>query len=183
MSTLFLVGSTAASSTSERLGRRIEHAVRRRSPEVESAFLDRRLLRMPVLDADAFAGGVLDGDPDVCELRSRIAGAEAIVVITPVQHGSYSGALKNLLDHAPRGAFRGKPVLIGATAGSLHPGAAACEHLRAVARSLGGWTVPTQLIAERSELLGEPPAHLDRRIDRAAAELLLATRMLSPAVL
>lgn len=44
--------------------------------------------------------------------------------------------------------------------------------------------MPTQVIAQRSELTAaEPPPQLTARIDRAVGELLLGARMLAPAAL
>ncbi|WP_051813439.1 NADPH-dependent FMN reductase [Kitasatospora sp. MBT63] len=181
METLILTGSTAPASSSARLAARIRHHLQQRDAGGSVVDLDRRLLRLPGLDADAYTDGTLALDPDVRHLADRLAAARAVVLITPVQHGSYAGALKNLLDHAPRAALRDRAVLVAATGASVHHGATACDHLRAVVRSLGGWTVPTQVIAERADLLGATAPRLDARIDRAAAELLLGARMLAPA--
>ncbi|MFD7914731.1 NADPH-dependent FMN reductase [Streptomyces sp. NPDC059752] len=184
METLILTGSTAAASTTARLAGLIRHRIQLRDLDSVVSDLDRSLLRLPGLDADAYTGGALARDPGVRHLADRLAEARAVVLVTPVQHGSYSGALKNLLDHAPRAALRDKPVLVAASGGTLHPGSAACDHLRAVARSLGGWTVPTQVIAQRSDLTAaEPPPQLAARIDRAVGELLLGARMLAPVAL
>ncbi|MBB1244407.1 NAD(P)H-dependent oxidoreductase [Streptomyces durbertensis] len=181
METLVITGSTATASTTARLAGAISRSFEQRAPGVSVTHLDRRLLRLPGLDADAYQHGELALSPDVRELGDRLAAARAVVLITPVQHGSYSGALKNLLDHAARSALRDRPVLLAATGGTLHLGASACDHLRAVARSLGGWTVPTQVIVERAELLTAPLPRLTARIDRAVDEVVLAARMLAPA--
>jgi NAD(P)H-dependent FMN reductase len=181
METLILSGSTAAVSTSARLAGLIQHRLERLDPVGTVTALDRRLLRLPGLDADSFTTGALEADPDVGHIRERLAAAHAVVLITPVQHGSYAGALKNLLDHAPRAALRDKAVLVAATGATVHTGATACDHLRAVVRSMGGWSVPTQLVAERAELIMDPPERLIGRVDRAASQLLQMARLLSPA--
>jgi NAD(P)H-dependent FMN reductase len=152
-------------------------------PHVRASLLDRRLLRLPGLDSAAFDTGVLEHDPDVRHLRERLASAQAVVLVTPVNHGSYAGGLKNLLDHAPRRALQHKAALVAAAGSTLHPGATACDHLRAVVRSMGAWTVPTQLIAERADLAGgEVPQRLAARIDRAVGELMLVVSLLAPSV-
>ena len=52
-----------------------------------------------------------DDTPHVLE---RINAADAYIIGTPIYRGSYTGALKNLLDHIPVEAFMGKVVgLIG----------------------------------------------------------------------
>ena len=55
--------------------------------------LDLREYDLPVFDADARAAG------DAPELTRRIREADAILLGTPVYHGSYSAPLKNALDY------------------------------------------------------------------------------------
>lgn len=63
---------------------------------------------------------------------------------TPNYHGSYSGALNDALDHCGRDEFAGTTIgLLEAAAGS-YPGSAPC-HLRPVSRTLGAWTLPTEV--------------------------------------
>lgn len=76
-------------------------------------------------------------------LRSFLDKADAIVLATPVHHGSFSGLLKSGLDHLPAGAFKGKPVGVLSMGGSPRSASAACDQLRSVIRVLGGWAVPT----------------------------------------
>ncbi|MFI6447705.1 NADPH-dependent FMN reductase [Kitasatospora sp. NPDC050543] len=147
-----------------------------------SGQLDRSLLNLPVLDPARYADGRLRQDPGVGRLLKEFAAADAVVLATPVQHGSLSGALKNTLDHLPDDALSDRPVLIAATAAGLHNAAGACDHLRSVVRALGGWAVPTQLLAQRADL-AEAGAReaLIRRIDRAVAELLRFATTVAPA--
>ncbi len=59
-------------------------------------------------------------DDDTARVVAAIAGADAVVLATPVYRGSLTGALKNLLDHVPVPALRGTPVGIVAMGGSDH---------------------------------------------------------------
>src|SRR5215471_18357568 len=57
---------------------------------------------------------------DTPQVVSRIQAADAYVIGTPVYRGSYTGSLKNLLDHIPVEALMGKVAGLIATGGSDH---------------------------------------------------------------
>lgn len=82
---------------------------------------------------------------DVMRIKREVAGAHGIILGTPEYHGSYSGVLKNALDHMGFREFEGKMVgLIGVAGGGL--GAVnALNHLRIVGRSLRAWVIPQQV--------------------------------------
>ncbi|WP_431045519.1 NADPH-dependent FMN reductase [Streptomyces sp. P1-3] len=163
-------GTTAAVSGCHRLSALIRD--RAEGAGFDAHDLDRSLLALPVLTPEAYVSGELFEDPRVRRLLKETADADAVVLATPVQHGSMSGALKNTLDHLPPTALSGKPVLLASTAAGLRNGATACDHLRCVVRALGGWSAPTQIVAERSELVrSAPDSALLTRIDTGLAEL------------
>lgn len=57
---------------------------------------------------------------DTPEVVGRIERADAVLYATPVYRGSFTGALKNLLDHVAVAALRDTPVAIVAMGGSDH---------------------------------------------------------------
>lgn len=57
--------------------------------------------------ATADGRGIDDYEGDTADALDLIVDADAYVVGTPVYRGSYSGALKNLLDMVPRGEWQG----------------------------------------------------------------------------
>jgi FMN reductase len=74
-------------------------------------------------------------------IRAAIAlvrSADAVVLVTPVYNGAYSGALKALLDLLPQHALAGKVVLPIAIGGSLAHVLAIDYALRPVLASMGG---------------------------------------------
>ncbi|SFR53595.1 NAD(P)H-dependent FMN reductase [Halogeometricum rufum] len=99
--------------------------------------LDLRAYDLPVFDADE------DGQGDSAVVARRIREADALVLGTPVYHGSYSGVLKNALDHCGFDEFDGKTVGLLAVAGGGFP-VTALEHLRSVCRALNAWVLPHQ---------------------------------------
>ncbi|MFB6106784.1 MAG: NADPH-dependent FMN reductase [Halobacteriaceae archaeon] len=105
--------------------------------------VDLRDLDLPLFDADRDQAG----DADV--LRDRVAAADAVVLATPVYHGSYSSPLKTALDYCGFDEFEHKTVGLLAVGGGSFP-VTALEHLRSVCRSLGAWVLPHQAAVPRA---------------------------------
>jgi len=105
-------------------------------------------------------------------LRERVAQADAIVLATPVYHGSFSGLLKNALDQLTGDAFAQRPVAVLAAAGGPRSGSGVCDQLRSVVRAMGGWSTPTQVGLSSADIVdGRPTDALRRRAAAMVAEL------------
>jgi NAD(P)H-dependent FMN reductase/AraC-like DNA-binding protein len=110
-------------------------------------------------------------------LRLAAVEADGLVVATPLYHGSYSGLLKNALDHLRREEVGRKPVGIMSTSAS-YASPRAADHLRVVIRSLGGAAIPTDVVAADADFarIGDcyrvTNAGLSARIRSFATELL-----------
>lgn len=101
------------------------------------SLLDLREYDLPPLNPDAAEQG------DSATVTRRIREADAVILGTPMYHGSYSGVIKNVLDHAGFEEFEGKTVgLLGVSGGSFP--ITALEHLRSVCRALNAWVLPHQ---------------------------------------
>lgn len=113
-----------------------------------------------VLDGIADAGGTgeivdlreydlppLNPDRDASEgvdaFTRTVRESDAVVLGTPMYHGSYSGVLKNAIDHCGFDEFEGKTVGLLAVAGGSFP-VTALDHLRSVCRALDAWVLPYQ---------------------------------------
>jgi NAD(P)H-dependent FMN reductase len=107
--------------------------------------LDLRALDLPPLNADRDA----DAQGDGARLLAAVDGADAVVLGTPVYHGSYSGVLKNALDYCGFDEFEGKTVGLLGVAGGSFP-VTALDHLRSVCRALNCWVVPHQAVVPRA---------------------------------
>lgn len=105
----------------------------------------------------------------------RVAEADAIVAVTPVYTGSYSGLFKMFFDVLDDGVLEGTPVLIAATAGTARHSLVLEFALRPLFAYLRADVVPTAVFAASSDFgstgsrLGA--GSLSARIDRAAGEL------------
>ncbi|MFB6142556.1 MAG: NADPH-dependent FMN reductase [Halorientalis sp.] len=109
----------------------------------ETELLDLRAWDLPLFDADA------DDTGDAAEFTHQIRQADAILLGTPMYHGSYSSVLKNALDHCGFDEFESKTVGLLAVSGGSFP-ITALEHLRSVCRALNAWVLPHQAAIPRA---------------------------------
>jgi FMN reductase len=105
-------------------------------------------------------------DDDTAGLVAALHAVSAVVLATPVYRGSLTGALKNLLDHVPVEALRGKPTGLVAMGGSDHHHLGAERHLRDVLAFFGAHVLPTAVYLTPSDFDAEGVPS-----ERAAAEL------------
>lgn len=102
-----------------------------------ATLLDLRTYDLPVYDADSKHAGDADA------LRAEIRELDAVLLGTPVYHGSYSAPLKNALDYCGFDEFENTTVGLLAVAGGGFP-LPALDHLRGVLRALDAWVLPFQ---------------------------------------
>ena len=105
---------------------------------VETDLIDLRTVSLPVYDADSDDAG------DAPAFRTRVQEADAVILGTPVYHGSYSSALKNALDYCGFDEFDETTVGLLCVAGGSFP-TTTLDHLRSVGRSLNAWVLPHQV--------------------------------------
>jgi len=98
--------------------------------------------------------------------------ADALVAVTPVFSASYSGLFKSFFDILEEGSLDGKPVLLGATAGTARHSLVLEFALRPLFAYLRADVVPTAVFAA-SEDFGAtgPGGGLSARAERAGREL------------
>ncbi|MFD1646384.1 NADPH-dependent FMN reductase [Haloarchaeobius litoreus] len=130
--------------------------------------LDLREYELPPRDGDDADAG------DAAALRERVAAADAVLLGSPVYHGSYASPLKTALDYCGSDEFEGTTVGLLAVAGGSYP-TPALEHMRSVARAVGAWTLPLQVgIGDVGAAVADGDivdADLAERVDRLGAEL------------
>jgi FMN reductase len=81
----------------------------------------------------------------------------AVIFVSPVYRGSFTGSLKNLLDHLPVHALMGKPCGIVAIGATDHHFLGVDWHLRDVLSWFGALMVPTSVyLSARDFVEGEP---------------------------
>jgi FMN reductase len=124
--------------------------------------------------AHLLTDNVLTGFPTgtLADAVRRVADADAVIAVSPVYTGSYSGLFKMFFDVLEEGALEGKPVLIAATAGTKRHSLVLEFAMRPLFAHLRADVVPTAVFAASSDF-GEAGAggSLSKRIDRAVGEL------------
>ena len=114
-----------------------------------------------------FPGGSLRAALDT------VTGADGLIAVTPIFSASYSGLFKTFFDVLDRDALTGKPVLLGATAGTARHSLALEHALRPLFAYLRTVVAPTAVFAATEDWGSGDATSLElvRRIDRAAGEL------------
>ena len=143
--------------------------------EVELEVIELRPLAHALTDhlLTGFATG------DLARAIESVTQADAVIAVTPVFSASYSGLFKTFFDVLEQDVLAGKPVLVGATAGTARHSLVIEHALRPLFSYLHAVVVPTGVFAA-SEDWGTAGADgaLRRRVERAAGELaaLVTTR-------
>ena len=109
----------------------------------ETTLVDLREYDLPTFDADNQDAG------DAPELRRQLRTADAIVLGTPMYHGTFSSPLKTALDYSGFDEFEGTTVGLLGVAGGAFP-RAALDHLRTTMRALDAWTLPLDVAIPNS---------------------------------
>jgi FMN reductase len=162
-------GLTQPSST-RLLADRLAEAVTRRVGEA-----DRRVIELRELAVDV-ANAFVTGFPDA-RLRAAIEDvtrADALIAVTPIFSGSYSGLFKSFFDVLDNTALAGKPALIAATGGTARHSLALEHALRPLLTYLRAIVVPTAVYAASEDWGGGRDDFTDglsERVERAAGEL------------
>jgi FMN reductase len=107
---------------------------------------------------------------DLRPALDAVVGADALIAVTPIFAASYSGLFKTFFDVVDEGALAGKPVLLGATAGTARHSLALDHALRPLFAHLRAIAVPTGVLAA-TEDWGSTDSGLAQRIERAGREL------------
>jgi azobenzene reductase len=141
---------------------------------------------LPVADPRFHDDPVMNPDEHARALADCATEADAFVLCTPIYHNSYSGVLKNALDHLSIPQFRYKPVALCSHGGNRST--QAVDQLRIVVRGLAGVAIPTQVCTaaqDYDDLASGACAlssrHILARVAKAAVELTLFARCLRPA--
>jgi FMN reductase len=114
-----------------------------------------------------FAGKALQSSIDT------VVGADGLIAVSPIFSASYSGLFKTFFDVVEKDALAGKPVLLGATAGTARHSLALEHALRPLFGYLRALTVPTAVFAASEDWAGGDATSgaLADRIARAGGEL------------
>jgi FMN reductase len=124
--------------------------------------------------AHDIVNSLLTGFPSggLTEVVDAVAGADAVIAVTPIFNASYSGLFKAFFDILDEGALADRPVLVAATGGTARHSLALEHALRPLFTYLRAVVVPTAVFAAPEDWAsGAADGALRRRIERAAGEL------------
>src|SRR6056297_2798960 len=112
-------------------------------PGGSGELVDLRTYDLPIFDADH------DAAADAPDLAATVREADAVLLGTPMYHGSYASPLKTALDYCGFDEFEDETVGLLAVSGGGFP-TPALEHLRSVCRALNAWVIPHQVAIPRA---------------------------------
>ena len=114
---------------------------------------------------------------------NTVVSADALIVVTPIFSTSYSGLFKSFIDVLDPDALTGKPVLIGANAGTARHSLAIDYAIRPLFAYLHAEAVSTGVFAASSDWgsAADQVAPLSSRVEKGARELAEAVARREPA--
>lgn len=146
---------------------------------VEAATLDGVEVEVTVVElrdiAQDITNNLLTGFPSgrLQEAIDAVAGADALIAVTPIFSASYSGLFKSFFDVIDNTALEGLPTTLAATGGSARHSLALEHEMRPLFSYLRAVTLPTAVFAA-SEDWGsgaDGVSALPSRVRRAGREL------------
>jgi chromate reductase len=173
MQILGISGSLREGSLNSQL---LDSASRVLPADAELVPLETELLRaLPHYDED-LDGSALD-DQNVRRLRELVAGADAILWVTPEYNGGVPSAIKNALDWVSRpkgeGAVQGRPSAVISASTGAYGGVWAQDHLRKSLAIAGARVIDAEFaIAKAHELKEQHGDVLAAENEPALAEIL-----------
>jgi FMN reductase len=129
-------------------------ALHERTSGVETALID--LAEQRIAFADGTPPAQLTDDTQ--RVLNELQQADAVLFASPVYRASFTGALKNLLDHVPVQALQGKACGIAAMGASAHHYLGVDGHLRDVLAWFGAVVAPTSVYLSSSDFADGAPA-------------------------
>ena len=163
----------------DRLAAETARALRERDIDVQVDVIELRDLAHDITNnlLTGFAPAPLE------EAINRVVSADAVIAVTPIFSTSYAGLFKSFIDVLDKEALVGKPVLIGATAGTPRHSLAIDYAIRPLFAYLHAQAVSTGVFAASEDWggTGDQVAPLGSRIEKGAAELADAVARRAPA--
>ncbi len=104
-----------------------------------------------------FEPGSTGGNADVDAFVAALRSADGVIIGSPGYHGTFSGMVKNALDHVelmagdPRPYFHGLPVGLVATAAGWQAAVTTLTGLRSIIHALRGWPTPLGVAINTAE--------------------------------
>lgn len=138
---------------------------------------------LEVVDLRTMAGAITNAlitgvqTTELSAATSAVVSADAVIAVSPIFSGSYSGLFKMFFDLLGDGSLAGTPVLLGATAGTPRHSLAVDHAMRPLFAYLRAIVAPTAVFAATDDFgqagraRSDDVAPLGERVQRAGREL------------
>src|SRR5277367_6379136 len=117
---------------------------------------------------------------DIAGIIESVRTADGVIIASPVYRGSFTGALKNLLDHLPIESLAGKPVGIVAMGATQHHYLGVDWHLRDVLAWFGALLVPTSVYLASADFVDGQLTESGKQDLRDLADAVIKLKEVSP---
>lgn len=141
MKIAILLGSVRAGRQTHKIAYYVENKLVERGHEV--LMLDLGTNPVPLMN-ERFGRAELQ-PPEVTDLAEKFKQADAILLVSPEYHGSFTGVIKNALDYYWK-EFERKPMGVIATGSGRMGGINASTQLQHIILSMGAYPVPYKLL-------------------------------------
>ncbi|WP_142416089.1 NADPH-dependent FMN reductase [Bartonella massiliensis] len=149
MNIAIILGSVRQPSFTRTLARHLADCLTKRGASIH--WIDLREHPLPIVDPDYHHQVENHPSAAVRQFIKTIVAADGIILASPLYQGSYSGVLKNALDHLTSNAFFHKPVGLISHGSSIKKCAQPCEHLLLVVQTLYGYALQCQIASSNKD--------------------------------
>lgn len=157
MKVILLLGTVRKGRQSHSAGLYVLKSLQARG--VDAELVDFVKMPLPIFGMEDVSGGAAVKNMEI--ISKKLTQADAIILVTPEYHGSFSGVLKNALDHFWE-EFQRKPVGIVAASAGRMGGINASTQLQHVILSMGAYPLPLKFLVpdiQNAFTTGNEPIH------------------------
>ena len=141
MRVAIILGSIRIGRQSHKIGYYLAQKIRESSIDV--TMIDLAEHPLPMMEEEN--GKLLSPASDISIIGTQLKEADAMILVSPEYHGSFTGVLKNALDFY-WAEFRKKPIGVVTTGSGRMGGINASTQMQHVVLSLGAYPVPVKLL-------------------------------------
>ena len=145
----------------------------------ETVIWDLKAQPLPIALPEYHKDPTVHPDPIVRKFVDEVEKTDAVILGSPLYHGSYSGVLKNALDNLRGDAFHRKWVGLVGNASGVRASHVEFSHLRQVVNTMEGYGLQTQIGTAKTDYDEMPDAYvlkdedIKKRCARLVEELLI----------
>ncbi|MCI4668651.1 MAG: NAD(P)H-dependent oxidoreductase [Bacteroidia bacterium] len=142
MKVTIILGSIREGRKSDRVAKHL-HALLEKAEGVEPYLLDLR--EHPLPQYEYRWADVESPDPNLPKVGQLLANSDGMILVSPEYHGSYTGVLKNAIDHYWK-EFGKKVIGVVSTGSGRMGGINASTEMQQLILSLGAYPIPKKLL-------------------------------------